>query len=128
MEGGFTQGMATAPDGTVFAPNPDLNTFTLNIYRYKAAEKRIELWRKVPYVGGERTPTALSPNGWIYGTGTWLNGSDSGHKAAAYGFNPATGEVRSYGPVGPRMRYCQLLWIEGSQAAASLMPLTKRTP
>lgn len=103
IEQGFTWWGCTAADGTLFGAQPDTNTGAINIYRYDADRNRVELFKTVPDMGGERTNTALSPNGWIYGTGTWLGEADKGHKASAYGFNPATGEVRSYGAVGPRI-------------------------
>ena len=106
MEIGLTWWPTITADGTLYGANTDTNTGALNIYRYNAGANRVEKVAQVPGAGGERNGTALSPNGWIYGTSTWLTGPDAQHKVAAYGFNPATGEVKIFGNegVGPRIK------------------------
>ena len=104
IEQGFTWWGVTAPNGTLFGADPDTNTNKMNIYCYDAAKNRVELFATVDHCGGERNPMALSPDGWIYGGGTYISdGADGWRRCVAYGFNPNTGEVRNYGPVGPRI-------------------------
>lgn len=97
---GRIRGMFDA-NGTLYGATPDTTASCMNIYRYDSAANRIALYKTVPDVGGEVTPVTLSPNGWFYGGGTWIGKPDAWHRAAAYGFNPATGEIRTFGPIGP---------------------------
>jgi len=94
-------------DGLLYGAITDQKTWgtggIMRIYRYDPAKNRVELYKKIKGHGGERNPMALSPNGWIYGAGSWLGKPDWLHRASAYGFNPATGEVRNYGAIGPRI-------------------------
>ncbi len=108
MEVGFTWWGVIGADGKLYGPNPDWYQWNtggaMNIYQYDPAEKEVKLFKVIPGHGGERNPMVASPNGWIYGASTWLKqDADRVVKAAAYGFNPVTGEVRDFGAIGPRM-------------------------
>jgi hypothetical protein len=54
----------------------------------------------VPGLFGERRPLAVGPDGTLYGGGTYYED----RKVGVYSYDPATGEVREYGAVGPRHR------------------------
>jgi len=94
-------------DGKLYGASPDWSKWrtggAVNIYVYDPAKNRIELFKVVPGVGGERHQLLLGPDGKLYGTGTYLAQGDpeNGLKATAYSLDPKTGTVRSYGPVGP---------------------------
>ncbi|MFC1717756.1 hypothetical protein ACFL6S_29110 [Candidatus Poribacteria bacterium] len=108
MEMGFSWWGVFAGDGKLYGANPDWSKWdsggAMNIYQYDPGLNEVKLFKVIPGCGGERNPMALSPNGWVYGAGTYLGeGPDSKSKAAAFGFNPETGEVRDYGAVGPRI-------------------------
>jgi hypothetical protein len=108
MEQGFTWWGVLGTDGKLYAANTDWPQFDrsdgmVNIYRYDPAEKKVSLFTAIPGHGGETTALALSPTGWIYGSGTWAGQGDRHQKASAYGFNPVTGEVRNFGAVGPKI-------------------------
>jgi len=108
VEQGLTWWRVLGPDGRLYGADPDWSKWrtggAMNIYRYDPSTNRVELFKVIPGVGGERNPMALGPDGWIYGAGTFLGqGPDRARKAAAFGFNPLTGEVRNYGAVGPRI-------------------------
>jgi hypothetical protein len=99
---GSIRGMVDA-NGTLYGATPDTGTNSINIYRYDSAANHIDLIKAVPDLGGEVTPVTISPDGWFYGGGTWIGKGDTWHRAGAYGFNPTTGEIRQFGPVGPRI-------------------------
>jgi len=54
----------------------------------------------VPGLFGERRPLARGPSGVLYGAGTYMGE----RKVGVYSYDPATGEVREYGAVGPSHR------------------------
>ncbi|UCD38681.1 MAG: hypothetical protein JSW54_04165, partial [Fidelibacterota bacterium] len=108
MEMGFGWWGVFAPDGKLYGANPDWSKWdsggAMNVYQYDPGKNEVKLFKVIPGCGGERNPMALSPNGWIYGAGTYLGeDADSKRKAAAFGFEPKTGQVRNYGAVGPRI-------------------------
>ena len=94
-------------DGMLYGAITDQQTWgsggIMLIYRYDPAKNKVELYKKIKGHGGERNPTVLSPNGWIYGAGSWLGAEDTLHRASAYGFNPNTGEVKDFGAIGPKI-------------------------
>jgi hypothetical protein len=107
MEQGFTWWGVTGFDGKLYGANPDWTKFStggaMNIYQYDPGENKVNLYKVIEGYGGESNPLVLAPNGWIYGAGTWCGQGDTHRKASAYGFNPATGEVRHFNAVGPQI-------------------------
>lgn len=92
-------------DGKFYGANPDWSQFdkggSMIIYQYDPAENKVSIYKKFKGYGGERSPLVVAPDGWIYGAGTWCGEKDTHRRAAAYAFNPATGETRDFGPIGP---------------------------
>jgi hypothetical protein len=67
------------------------------LWVYDAATNTIrDVAQRVPASGGEVHPVAVGTDGLIYG-----GGSGADNRAAAYGYNPATGEVMDFGVMGP---------------------------
>lgn len=108
VDQGFTWFGALAANGKLYGGPPDWSKLHAGggvvIYEYDPAENAVSRFMEIPGVGGERNPMMPSPNGWVYGAGTYLK-QDEGfnHHSAAFGFDPETGETRFYGPIGPRI-------------------------
>jgi hypothetical protein len=104
MENGFTWFGVFAADGRFYGVNQDWTQAdgpkgaVLNIYRYDSEKREVAFVRSIEGHGGERTPTTISPNGWIYGAASYMgpNRADRG-KASAWGWNPVTGEFKDFG-------------------------------
>jgi hypothetical protein len=107
VENGFTWFGVFADDGKFYGVNPDWSRPAQNkpaalvIYCYDPNTREVKAVRRVEGQGGERDPAVISPNGWIYGAASYdgPNAADRG-KAAAWGWNPVTGEFKDFGPVG----------------------------
>lgn len=106
-ENGFTWFGVFAGDGKLYGVNQDWSQVgqgkpsTLLVYCYDPATREVKVVHKIVGHGGERNPAVISPNGWIYGAGSYdgPNAKDKG-KASAWGWNPATGEFKDFGAVG----------------------------
>jgi hypothetical protein len=92
-------------DGKFYGAAPDWlqdgKGGVMNIYQYDSTQKKVSLYKTIKGYGGESSPLVVAPDGWIYGSGTWCGEGNTHRIAGAYGFNPATGETRDFGPVGP---------------------------
>ena len=117
VEMAFTWFGTHAFDGMLYGAITDQRTWDqggiMRIYRFDPRSNKIELYKKIKGHGGERNPTVLSPNGWIYGAATSMVDGDA-HHASAYGFNPETGEVKNFGAIGPRIKEIALGYTIGA--------------
>lgn len=93
------------PDGRLFGATPDWSLWDkdggMNIYVYDPAVNRVQFLKQIPHFGGEHNEMVLGPDGKLYGSGTYIRAGDHS-QAGVFSLDPKTGEVRDYGPVGPR--------------------------
>jgi hypothetical protein len=103
-------GTALGPDGKFYMATPlsvygarRLNSqeWGMEMYVYDPATNTLEgRGIVVPKLGGERYDLVTGPDGKIYGAGSYTEKGVPA-RAGAYSYDPKTGKVRDYGPVGP---------------------------
>lgn len=91
-------------DGKTYGATPDGSKWdsggAMLIFKYDPDAEEIALWTTIPGFGGERSPLLLGPDGKLYGSGTYL-AEGKPNKVGAYSIDIATGEVKTYAPLGP---------------------------